>query len=164
MNLLPETPFAWARSPDLPAARAAGSAVTEPVIASLALTAPAASRPGGGSAAGRSADLAGSGGAAGNVGRRSEVAQTAGGADGPAGAAAADGADAPGFSWRNVYDSELRKVFLDIVERGSERPVMRIPPESLVRFLRKMAETLSGGESAATDRSANDRAPVDLVA
>jgi hypothetical protein len=61
-----------------------------------------------------------------------------------------------GCGWRLVYESELKQVFLDLVERDSDAVVMRIPRESLVRFLRDVA-----AESAR--HSGADEAQLDLL-
>ena len=63
-----------------------------------------------------------------------------------------------GCGWRLVYESELKQVFLDLVERDGETVVMRIPRESLVRFLRGVADAESARHSAA------EQAQLDLLA
>lgn len=63
-----------------------------------------------------------------------------------------------GCGWRLVYESELKQVFLDLVERDGETVVMRIPRESLVRFLRGVADAESAPHSAA------EEAQLDLLA
>ena len=63
-----------------------------------------------------------------------------------------------GCGWRLVYESELKQVFLDLVERDGETVVMRIPRESLVRFLRGVADAESARHSAA------EEAQLDLLA
>ena len=45
-----------------------------------------------------------------------------------------------GCGWRLVYERELKQVFFDLVERDSDEVVMRIPHESLVRYLRSVAD------------------------
>jgi hypothetical protein len=57
-----------------------------------------------------------------------------------------------GCGWRLTYESELNRVFLDLVERDTNVLVMRIPRESLIKFLRSAcdfapARTLGGTEA-----------------
>jgi hypothetical protein len=48
---------------------------------------------------------------------------------------------ASGCGWKLTYESDLNRVFLDLVERDSDALVMRIPPESLVKFLRSASDS-----------------------
>ena len=62
------------------------------------------------------------------------------------------------YSWKVVYESGLRQVFLELVERDSDMVVMRIPSENLARFLRSATDVTSG-------RHVTGRAPLlDMVA
>ena len=63
-----------------------------------------------------------------------------------------------GCGWRLVYESELKQVFLDLVERDGDTVMMRIPRESLVRFLRGVADAESARHSAAEDAQLDLRA------
>lgn len=77
----------------------------------------------------------------------------------PASMLAADNDTFVGCGWRLVYESELKQVFLDLVERDSDEVVMRIPHESLVRYLRNVAEAEYARHPAAAGQ-----APLDLLA
>lgn len=62
------------------------------------------------------------------------------------------------YSWKVVYESGLRQVFLELVERDSDMVVMRIPSENLARFLRNATDVASA-------RHVTGRAPLlDMVA
>jgi hypothetical protein len=50
---------------------------------------------------------------------------------------------ASGCGWKLTYESDLNRVFLDLVERDSDALVMRIPRKSLVRFLRSASDSAS---------------------
>ena len=64
-----------------------------------------------------------------------------------------------GCGWKLVYESELKQVFLDLVEHDSDTVVMRIPNEGLIRYLRSVAD------SGLSRRQASGReAQLDLVA
>ena len=74
----------------------------------------------------------------------------------PASMLGADNDTSLGCGWRLVYESELKQVFLDLVERDSDEVVMRIPHESLVRYLRSVADAESAQRSAVTGTASLD--------
>lgn len=54
------------------------------------------------------------------------------------------------YARKLVYERELDRTFLDVVDRDDEeRLLMRMPPEKLVRFLANRGQGQSGPESAA---------------
>jgi hypothetical protein len=63
-----------------------------------------------------------------------------------------------GCTWKLVYESELKQMFLDLVERDSDTVVMRIPQESLVKFLRGATQSASSRRGATVERQ------LDLIA
>ncbi len=61
------------------------------------------------------------------------------------------------YARKLVYERELDRTFLDVVDRDDEeRLLMRMPPEKLVRFLADRGQGQTGPESAASQ--------IDLVA
>jgi hypothetical protein len=56
-----------------------------------------------------------------------------------------------GCAWRLTYESELKRVVLELVERDSNALVMRIPQESLVKFLRSASDFASVRPPERTD-------------
>jgi hypothetical protein len=54
------------------------------------------------------------------------------------------------YSWQLVYESELKQVFVELVERDSDMVVMRIPSENLARFLRSATDAASGRHRTAS--------------
>jgi hypothetical protein len=59
-----------------------------------------------------------------------------------------------GCGWKLTYDGDLNRLFLDLVERDSNALVMRIPRESLVKFLRSVSFASArplGGSGAQCD-------------
>ena len=77
----------------------------------------------------------------------------------PASMLGVDNDTSVGCGWRLVYESELKQVFLDLVERDSDEVVIRIPHERLVRYLLNVAEAESARRSAAAGKG-----PLDLLA
>jgi hypothetical protein len=80
-----------------------------------------------------------------------------GGGPWPASTRAANGGPS-GCTWKLVYESELKQMFLDLVERDSDTVVMRIPQESLVKFLRGATQSASSRRGATVERQ------LDLIA
>jgi hypothetical protein len=56
------------------------------------------------------------------------------------------------YSWQLVYESELKQVFVELVERDSDMVVMRIPSENLARFLRGATDAASAPHRTASVR------------
>lgn len=129
------------RGPDVPFPALAGNAAAAPTVTRAA--APPAEAP--------QASKAGSGEASNARGERNASSRA------PASMRVAnEGLNA--YSWKVVYESGLRQVFLELVERDSDMVVMRIPSENLARFLRNATDVASA-------RPVTGRAPLlDMVA
>ena len=129
------------RGPDMPLPTLAGGAAAAPTVTRVAVSpaeAPEASK----AASGEASDM---GGARDGSGRPSALVRAA-------------TEDLNGYSWKVVYESGLRQVFLELVERDSDMVVMRIPSENLAKFLRNATDVTSA-------RHVSGRAPLlDMVA